>query len=109
MTMCANQGLHKYTRWIEVVDHRAKEILFRESAALYGSRPLLLPRVVAENFDRQNRLSKAQKYEVTLLRRQQQGDRGTDHRLFSLKLITLTLYSGASEIQRNIIARGLRL
>ncbi len=40
-----------------------------------------------------------------MLRRQQQGDRRTDHRLFSLELITLTLYSGTSEIQRNIIAR----
>ena len=29
-------------RRIEAIDHRAKEILFRESAALHGSRPLLL-------------------------------------------------------------------
>ena len=37
-----DQGLHKYTRRIEVVDHRAEEILFRESTALHGSRSLLL-------------------------------------------------------------------
>ena len=36
------KGFYQYTQRIEVIDHRAKEILFRESAALYGSRPLLL-------------------------------------------------------------------
>jgi hypothetical protein len=36
------KDFHECTRRIEVVDHRAKEILFRESAALYGSRPFLL-------------------------------------------------------------------
>ena len=34
---CADQGRHQYARRIEIVDHRAKEILFRESTALYGT------------------------------------------------------------------------
>ena len=61
-----HQGVHKYARWIEVVDYRAKEILFRESAALYGSRLVSLPRFASEDFDRQDRLSEAQGPEVTV-------------------------------------------
>ena len=57
---CTHQGVHKYARRIEVVDYRAKEILFRESAALYGSRLVSLPRFASEDFDRQDRLSEAQ-------------------------------------------------
>jgi acyl-CoA synthetase (AMP-forming)/AMP-acid ligase II len=50
--------------WGGVVGHRTKEILFRESATLYGSKSLLFTRVVAENFDGQGRLSAAQDNEV---------------------------------------------
>jgi len=39
------------SRWIEVVDHRAKEILFRESAALYWFPTASAASSLAENFD----------------------------------------------------------